>query len=502
MPDMCFFLTPTSRVTDTGTGADAAMGIGFAHAAGQTGAWSVASDDTVSVTGTAKIQVADRVITGVDPNDVSNFTDLSASFVTWIPTGFRLNWTKVLSGNRNFYMAIKGGYWQVGNIQGPSAGTPPINTATAVGWQPDGIMLSGVGDDALQTAETGVTISKISVGAASSTSNRSSVFAGDNTGITTSVSAVHDDNDLLMHHATVTATATSSTDLQRADLNAFTSTGFTISYAIANTNADLFSFYVVWKSEPTIAAHNIKTGRFLLPATTVRNSVAIRDLGFRPKALIIWSVGAATDNAFTDGYSPAVGFSDGTNQRCVAAINEDAAATMASATQDYDAVIVNLSFAVPTISDRGNALFFADGFDIDFVVSGTLARYYSYIALGGSNISNVKVGQFTHSNTTGNQSSTDAGFAPDLVLFLPTRGATNQVGQAHSTIGFGAMERSGTQMAIFNTSTDNVANSTSSRIYETAHCIVNLAPGALSGSGRLLLIQKPVLYQWIQMDGQ
>ena len=84
---------------------------------------------------------------------------------------------------------------------------------------------------------------------ATSTSNRSSVFAGDLNGAATTASAVHDDNDLLMHHATVTATATSSTDLQRADLNAFSSTGFTISYALAAATADLFSFYVVWKSE-------------------------------------------------------------------------------------------------------------------------------------------------------------------------------------------------------------------------------------------------------------
>ena len=50
--------------------------------------------------------------------------------------------------------------WQVGNIQGPPSGTPPINTATTVGWQPDGIMLSGIGADVMQTAETGIVESK------------------------------------------------------------------------------------------------------------------------------------------------------------------------------------------------------------------------------------------------------------------------------------------------------------------------------------------------------
>ena len=294
---MCFFITPAPRITDTGAGAHAAIGLGFAHAAGQTGAWSVCSDNTPGVTRTAKIQVADRVITAMDPADAPHFTDLSASFVTWIPTGFRLDWTKVLSGNRNFYLAIKGGMWQVGNIQGPAAGTPPINTATTVGWQPDGIMLSGIGADVMQTADTGIVQSRVSIGAATSTSNRSSVFAGDLNGLATTACAVHDDNDLLMHHATVTATATSSTDLQRADLNAFSSTGFTISYALATSTADLFSFYVVWASEPP-ALHNIKTGRFQSVSGTARHSVAVRDLGFRPKALIIYSVGAITDNAF------------------------------------------------------------------------------------------------------------------------------------------------------------------------------------------------------------
>ena len=165
MPDMCFFITPAPRITDTGAAAHAAIGLGFAHAAGQTGAWSVCSDNTPGVTRTAKIQVADRVITAMDPADAANFTDLSARFVTWLTNGFRLDWTKVLSGNRNFYLAIKGGMWQVGNIQGPAAGTPPINTATTVGWQPDGIMLSGIGADVMQTGDTGIVQSRVSIGA-------------------------------------------------------------------------------------------------------------------------------------------------------------------------------------------------------------------------------------------------------------------------------------------------------------------------------------------------
>ena len=302
----------------------------------------------------------------------------------------------------------------------------------------------------------------------------------DKSALATMAGVTHDDNDLLMHHATANATATSSTDLQRADLNAFTSTGFTISYAIANTSADLFSFYVVWKSETT-DVHNIKTGRLQKTTATTRHSVSVRGLGFRPKALIIYSSGAVTDNAFTDFYTPAIGFSDGTNERTVSAISMDAVATMDTATQLYDAAIVTISTTTPTISDRGNALFFGDGFDIDFVVSSATARYYSYVVLGGSNIANVKVGEFTHSNATGNQSSTDAGFTPDLVLFLPTRGTTNQTGHAHAAIGFGAMEKTGTQMSIFNVTTDNVADSTNHRIWENANCIVNLAPAAASG---------------------
>ena len=150
--------------------------------------------------------------------------------------------------------------------------------------------------------------------------------------------------------------------------------------------------------------------------------------------------------------------------------------TMDTGTQLYDSIIVGLSAATPTIGDRGNAIFFADGFDIDFVASSTGARYYSYVALGGTNITNVKVGEFTHSNATGNQSSTDPGFTPDLVLFLPTRGATNQTGHVHSAIGFGAMEKSGTQMAIFNVGRDNTADATTHRIWENANCIVNVAP--------------------------
>ena len=177
-PDMCFFLSP-GRTTGVGIGAHASISMGWAHADGQTVTWSGAVEDAVATMDSYRISNVDRVIQTIDPAHITGATLSAAQFIAWLSTGFRLNWTDVTSTSKNFYMAIKGGIWQAGTMVGPAAGSPPVTVSATVGFQPDGIMFAGIGNETIQSADTPDSFFNICVGAASSPTNRSCVTLAD-----------------------------------------------------------------------------------------------------------------------------------------------------------------------------------------------------------------------------------------------------------------------------------------------------------------------------------
>lgn len=149
---------------------------------------------------------------------------------------------------------------------------------------------------------------------------------------------------------------------------------------------------------------------------------AITGVGFMPKALLLWSMGAtAANGGFEDvDLEHYFGLSDGTNHAAVSHVSGDALTTSNTALgyrNDAACVIVDLGGTVNSVGAVSSMD--ADGFTFNWTTAtGASGILINFIAIGGSGVSAV-VGDIATNASTGNQAVTGLGFQPSAVIFLP-----------------------------------------------------------------------------------
>lgn len=214
---------------------------------------------------------------------------------------------------------------------------------------------------------------------------------------------------------------------------------------------------------------------------------AITGLGFQPKAIIFYSTGETTDDgssALAAVASVMYGMTAGSTQNAVFchAVVEGANPAVAGKAWNETACIEFLSNGVPT-TDGIAALksFDADGFTINWSAFPGSARLVKFIALGGSDITNAKVGFFASNSSlgVGTQSITGVGFTPDFLMFLG--GDMTAAGTASNSawcVGAASGTAAGRQFFVYDV--DN-AGGASMQYTSSGKCIVG-GTGSRSGS--------------------
>jgi hypothetical protein len=208
---------------------------------------------------------------------------------------------------------------------------------------------------------------------------------------------------------------------------------------------------------------SFKQGKFSTVASPGNQDIT--DVGFQPKAVIIWNTGV-TNTTVVEHIIFNYGFADGTNQACVNFSTTDNATTSDTYSNVTNNAIIN-SFNEAGVEVHRATLtsFLVNGFRLNFSVSlGT--NDYAYIAIGGTDITNVKVGSTSiGKTTTGSKSYTGVGFQGDFLLvagsnFLPTASAYTFNNTAEANAGFvlGAAKSSTERWTVSVASEDARAN--------------------------------------------
>ena len=183
----------------------------------------------------------------------------------------------------------------------------------------------------------------------------------------------------------------------------------------------------------------VKVGSFVKDTTTGAHAQAVTGLGFQPKAIIFFSSMQTATGIGADA-NCMIGFSDGTNHKCCAMSSDDTAATsLSSNSLNSLNCIVILQNGTTTIDSAGDInTFDSDGFTVGWNSASATQFIISYIAVGGTDITNTKV--MKHDAVSGAGSFTGVGFAPDVVFFLYGARAAAEANNATANggIGFGA----------------------------------------------------------------
>lgn len=167
-------------------------------------------------------------------------------------------------------------------------------------------------------------------------------------------------------------------------------------------------------------------GTFLSPTGTGTQEINLTG-AFQPKALILWCTSqTTTDGTYADDALLAYGFSDGTNDACISFQVDESGEF-----EIYRFDNTNILFM--QFASAGNAnlatvnSFDSDGFTLGWTCTFSNQFSIHYIAIGGTDITNVSVVNTTVGNTsTGNHSYTGSGasWTPDFALTMTAADGT------------------------------------------------------------------------------
>lgn len=250
-PDIIFTMNSTP---DSGVAADAKFGIGVAISSTNQGAIGVQTANAQAVTIASTRQQTDRCTLFTRSNDS---IDGDCSLTSMNNDGFTLNVVHT-DTDPVYFLAIKGGSWNVGNFLATNSSEPVTQTISGLGFQPKGLLLFGRGRAAGTTATEDASIC---VGATDDT-HQSMLLAVDEDGDGTpdSISSITDASILATTEAPA-ATASSTFIYTEAEEAGFNSGSFDLSFS--NTYPTRYEWiYVVCGNGVTgspTAAHSFGT---------------------------------------------------------------------------------------------------------------------------------------------------------------------------------------------------------------------------------------------------
>lgn len=229
---------------------------------------------------------------------------------------------------------------------------------------------------------------------------------------------------------------------------------------------------------------SFKKGSFVTPAST--GTQDITDVGFQPKAVILFSSPTATPlNTFVDEPFLSYGFSDGTTSCCTTFECADASASSNTWSSIYNnAAVQFLGYAggYEYFTAKVDS-FLSNGFRMNYTTNATGAGFpIDYIAIGGTDITNVKVGtQSIGTTTTGNKAYTGVGFQGDFMLaasnnILTPSGAYTYTATGSANAGFvlGCAKSSTNRWTISTASEHSRANADTWRYQRGDKCMAFL----------------------------
>lgn len=235
-------------------------------------------------------------------------------------------------------------------------------------------------------------------------------------------------------------------------------------------------------------ALDAKVDVFTLNTSTGNQSVS--GVGFQPKVVFFFASPLTTDGIAVD-FNISMGVGMSSSKRGVIGFNDEDGVANTDVTRCIanTRVIQLLDPGRTTIiCDADFVSLDSDGFTINITTAPGSAYQVNFLALGGTDLTNVDVGSFSVPGATGNQAITGVGFQPDAVMFLgngdPYTGSPGNDGAFN--VGFA---KSTTERATLSVASDNAnANGYNHRGLWTDGCFSDIyyTDGTLHGKADLV----------------
>lgn len=165
-------------------------------------------------------------------------------------------------------------------------------------------------------------------------------------------------------------------------------------------------------------------GQLTQPNATTGNQ-STTSPGFTPKIVFFWCNQNTADGSSSDAQITFGVATSSSNRNVVADIYPNGNTTTSYASEmDNTKCISILNSSATILAAADFVTNDANGFTINWTTCDAVQRKINYLALGGSDITNAKTGQFQTPASTGNQASTDPGFKPSFLMLFGGRDTT------------------------------------------------------------------------------
>jgi hypothetical protein len=230
----------------------------------------------------------------------------------------------------------------------------------------------------------------------------------------------------------------------------------------------------------------VDVGQGTITAPTSNGSTSVvSSLSFTPKVVIFWTTGqtatgiAASSNAmFSLGAA-----SSSSDQGWCGFCSDHSPTTMNTGkAQRDDSCIGLLTAGTPTLNAYATmTTLAANGFTITWTDAPSSAILIHWLALGGSDITNVKVGKMSVPTSGATFDTTGLGFQPNRAIFFGCRQAAASMNatSVHSLFHIGACD-GGEQWAQTMGDPDGVGTSTGVSSFSASECIRAVADGGVT----------------------
>ncbi len=200
-----------------------------------------------------------------------------------------------------------------------------------------------------------------------------------------------------------------------------------------------------------------------------------------PQLIMLTMNGATATGGANADYMMAIGYSDGTDERCVFGVSEDNVGTSNAVTSMHDDSILSIYDTSGSLIDQ--CVISATGvgtFTVNWTTKSATAYKVGYTSWGGTDITNVKIATKDHDTTNVNGTSvafTGVGFSPDAMMFIENVSASGQINgiQNFLEIALGMCDANGNQGFATVTSNDSVVTSNTQRYQRTDRCLATIA---------------------------
>lgn len=210
-------------------------------------------------------------------------------------------------------------------------------------------------------------------------------------------------------------------------------------------------------------------------------SQVVTGVGFEPKALILFAINATTEPIQVHSVVN-IGFTDGTNERSIWVGSEDGVGTSNANRYGNSGKVINFR-AVSDGSLQAEAdltSFDSNGFTLNWTTNTISGVPIKYVAIGGTDITDVEVGSFTSASGTGVQNVSTGVANADFLMLMNWASLTEDSLVTTGELALGMATSSSNRGCTTITSQDATGTSNTQRYQRTETVFQNMSSNSTS----------------------